>query len=124
MIARMVVSGALALLLGTGSALAGPIGLAIKSAAVEAGIVDGQPTIVVELEPDAQRTFAKLTARHLGEVLDLLVDGAVVSSPRIQTVIPGPSVVISGDFTSREAAELARRISSGDAVVEVELAAE
>ena len=122
MIARMVVSGALALLLGTGSALAAPIGLAIKSAGVEAGVFDGQPTIVVELAPDAQRTFAKLTARHLGEVLDLLVDGAVVSSPRIQTVSPGPSVVISGEFTASEAAELARRISSGDALVEVELA--
>jgi preprotein translocase subunit SecD len=124
MMARMVVSGALTLLLGAGNALAAPIGLAIKNAAVEAGIFDGQPTIVIELEPDAQRTFAKLTARHIGEVLDLLVDGAVVSSPRIQTVIPGPSVVISGEFTASEAAELARRISSGDALVEVELASE
>ncbi|MDB5527161.1 MAG: hypothetical protein JWR51_264 [Devosia sp.] len=124
MIAKLMMAGALALLLGTGSVLAAPIGLAIKSAAVEAGIFDGQPTIVVELEPDAQRTFAKLTARHLGEVLDLLIDGTVVSSPRIQTVIPGPSVVISGDFTASEAADLARRISSGDAVVEVELASE
>jgi preprotein translocase subunit SecD len=124
MVIRILVAGALALLLGAGSALAAPIGLAVKSAAVEAGIFDGRPTIVVELEPDAQRTFAKLTARHLGEVLDLLIDGTVVSSPRIQTVIPGPSVAISGEFTASEAADLARRISGGDALVKVELASE
>jgi preprotein translocase subunit SecD len=123
MVMRMV-AGALALALGASSALAAPLGLAIKSASAEPGTFDGQPTIVVELEPDAQRTFAKLTARHVGEILDLLIDGAVVSSPRIQTVIPGPSVVISGDFTTSEAAELARRISSGDAAVAVELASE
>jgi preprotein translocase subunit SecD len=124
MVVKMMAAAALTLLLGAGNAWAAPIGLAIKSAAAEAGIFDGKPTIVIELEPDAQRTFAKLTARHLGEVLDLLVDGSVVSSPRIQTVIPGPSVTISGDFTASEATDLARRISSGDALVEVELASE
>ncbi|MDB5585271.1 MAG: hypothetical protein JWP26_241 [Devosia sp.] len=122
--AMRIVAGALALALGVSSAQAAPIGLAIKSASVQADTFGGQPTIVVELQPDAQRTFAKLTARHVGEILDLLVDGTVVSSPRIQTVIPGPSVVISGDFTARQAAELARRISNGDAAVAVELASE
>lgn len=122
--AMRIVAGALALALGASSAHAAPIGLAIKSASVQADTFGARPTIVVELQPDAQRTFAKLTARHVGEILDLLVDGTVVSSPRIQTVIPGPSVVISGDFTSRQAAELARRISSGDAAVAVELASE
>lgn len=124
MAVKIVVVGALALLLGAGSAWAAPIGLAIKSASVQAGTFGGEPTIVVELEPDAQRTFAKLTTRHVGEVLDLLIDGTVVSSPRVQSVIPGPSVVISGDFTASQAADLARRISSGDARVEVELASE
>ncbi|MET3900092.1 preprotein translocase subunit SecD [Devosia sp. UYZn731] len=124
MVMKMVVVVALALLVGAGNALAAPIVLAIKDASVGTDIFGGQPTVVVELEADAQRTFAKLTARHVGETLDLLIDGTVVSSPVIQTVIPGPSVVISGDFTASEVVALARRISSGQAVVSVELASE
>ena len=112
------------LMLGTGTASAAPIGLAIKSAAVQTDSFTGQPTIAVELQPSAQRSFAKLTARHVGEILDLIVDGTVVSSPRIQAPVLGPSVMISGNFTASEAATLARRISDGDAVVEVELASE
>jgi preprotein translocase subunit SecD len=96
-----------------------PLGLAIKSASVQADVFTGQPTLMVELEPAAQRSFAKLTTRHVGEVVDLLIDGKVVSSPRVQTPILGPSLVISGEFSATEAAALAQRLSRGDARVEV-----
>ncbi len=123
---RMSMLGAvvLALMLGAGNAAAAPIALAIKSATMQVDEFTGQPTLLLQLEPSAQRTFAKLTTRHVGEILDLLIDGTVVSSPRIQTAIAGPSLLISGNFTASEVAELARRLSNGDAVVEVNLAPE
>ena len=110
-------------LLGPGIASAAPMSLAIKSASVQSDTFTGEPTLVVELLPSAQRAFAKLTTRHVGETLNLLIDGAVVSSPRIQTPIVGTSVVISGDFTPTEAVALSQRLSNGESVVEVELAA-
>ncbi len=117
---RMLIVGMMALM-GT-SAIAAPLPLAIKSASVQPSTFGGEPTIVVELEPSTRQAFAKLTTRHVGAILDLLIDGAVVSSPRIQTPIVEGSVVISGSFTASEAAALARRISAGEALVAVDLA--
>jgi preprotein translocase subunit SecD len=110
-------------LLGAGMAVAAPMPLAVKSASARSGAFTGEPTLVVELQPSAQRAFTKLTTRHVGETLNLLIDGAVVSSPRIQSPIVGSSVVISGDFTASEAMALAQRLSNGESSVEVDLAA-
>ena len=122
MVGRVLLVAA-GVLLEPGIASAAPMGLAIKSASVQSDTFTGEPTLVVELLPSAQRAFAKLTTRHVGETLNLLIDGAVVSSPRIQTPIVGTSVVISGDFTPTEAVVLSQRLSNGESVVEVELAA-
>jgi len=121
--AGKVLLAAIGVTLGAGIAAAAPMGLAIKSASVQADTFTGEPTLVVELQPSAQRAFTKLTTRHVGETLNLLIDGAVVSSPRIQSPIVGTSVVISGDFTPSEAVALAQRLSNGESTVEVDLAA-
>jgi preprotein translocase subunit SecD len=122
-VAGKVLLAAIGVTLAMGVASAAPMGLAIKSASAQADTFSGAPTLVVELQPSAQRAFTKLTTRHVGETLNLLIDGAVVSSPRIQSPIVGTSVVISGDFTPSEATALAQRLSNGESVVEVDLAA-
>jgi hypothetical protein len=48
------------------------------------------------------------TARHVGELIAMLIDGEVIATPRLRSPI-STSAVISGDFTRAEA----ERIASG-----------
>jgi hypothetical protein len=46
------------------------------------------------------------TARHVGELLAMLIDGEVISTPRLRAPI-STSAVISGDYTKAEAERIA-----------------
>jgi hypothetical protein len=74
----------------------------------------GQPVIAITMADGLALAFSRLTVAHVGEVMDLLVCGAVVSSPVIQAPIYGNELRITGTFTVDQAADLARRISTDD----------
>lgn len=95
------------------------ISLDISTARADIDPLTGAPMLTIELTAEGQAVFAEFTARHIGKVADLLIDGAVVSSPVVQTVINSPSLVISGDFTMQEVTELARQLNSDAADVSV-----
>lgn len=46
-----------------------------------------QPSLMIALEPEAQSRLAGLTTEHVGENLALVVEGKVVSEPRITAPI-------------------------------------
>ena len=79
----------------------------------------GNPAVSVLLTPAGQNVFARISADNVGHVVDLLVDGQVVTSPVVQTVINSPSLMLSGAFSLQEASDLAARITHSGAVVEV-----
>ena len=57
----------------------------------------GEFYVAFELQPDASTRFAQYTESHIGQFLTIVLDGIVVSSPRIQSVIPDGSGQITGD---------------------------
>lgn len=83
-------------------------------------LVDAQPTYqqnqpVVSFRFDSvgARKFGNVTREHVGELLAIVLDGKVISSPRIREPILGGNGVISGSFTVESANELAVLLRAG-----------
>jgi len=63
--------------------------------------------------------FYQLTSKHYGRQLGIVLDGYVISAPRINEPISGGSGQISGGFTAESARELALLLQSGSFVAPV-----
>ncbi|MDZ7627914.1 MAG: protein translocase subunit SecD [Parvularculaceae bacterium] len=59
------------------------------------------------------RRFAAYTQEHIGELFAIVLDGEVISYPRIQSAITGGSGRITGNFAPEEAQRIATLIRSG-----------
>jgi hypothetical protein len=80
-----------------------------------------EPVVSIILTARSGRLFAELTANNVGRRTELRVDGKVVAAPIIQEPIKGGSIQISGGMTLADAKELADRLNSGSARVEIEV---
>jgi protein-export membrane protein SecD len=85
----------------------------IQSARVDFDPQTGTPVVAFTLTPEGSKTFGGYTSAHVGEYLGIVLDGVVVSSPRIQTAITQGSGVITGEFTVDEANSLAIKLRYG-----------
>jgi preprotein translocase subunit SecD len=59
------------------------------------------------------RKFGDITKEHTGELLAIVLDDQVISSPRINEPILGGNGIISGNFTVQSASELAILLRAG-----------
>lgn len=81
-----------------------------------------EPVIHIRLNLASARAFGRLTAENVGRKADIRIDGKSVMQPVIREPILGGSLLISGPFGNfGEAQNLAKRLSSGKAKLEVEL---
>ena len=71
----------------------------------------GTPIVTIILTETGRLKFSRAQQGRVGQVLEIRIDGEVVSSPMLMEVIPGNRISISGAFTAREAAALAARIA-------------
>ncbi len=74
---------------------------------------DGQPVVSFRFNTIGGRKFAEVTSAHVGERLAIVLDNEVISAPNIQTAITGGSGVITGNFTTKSANDLALLLRSG-----------
>jgi protein-export membrane protein SecD len=72
----------------------------------------GQWHIQFELKPDASERFGSFTGSHIGEPMAIVLDGVVISAPRIDAQLTTGGV-ITGNFTEEEAKQLALQLRSG-----------
>lgn len=72
----------------------------------------GKPSVGFEWNSEGAKIFADLTSRSIGRRLGILLDGTVQSAPVIKSRI-SKSGDITGDFTTREASDLALVLRSG-----------
>jgi preprotein translocase subunit SecD len=73
----------------------------------------GVPVVSFRFTPDSARKFAQLTLQNVGHVIEMRVDGKVLSRPVIREPILGGSGQISGPLNVQEARDLAARLASG-----------
>ena len=79
--------------------------------------VDTNPTggfeVTLSMTSEATQRFAEYTRNNIGRVLAIVLDGRVLSSPRIESAIPDGQARISGDFTLEQARALSIQLKYG-----------
>ena len=74
---------------------------------------EGQPAVSFRFNDAGAKKFAQVTKENIGRIFAIILDGRVVTAPRINTVINQGSGVISGAFTTKEANEVALLLRAG-----------
>jgi preprotein translocase subunit SecD len=72
-----------------------------------------QPVVSFRFDSVGARKFGNVTRENVNELLAIVLDGRVISSPRIREPILGGSGIISGSFTVESANELAILLRAG-----------
>ncbi|MDD6762673.1 MAG: protein translocase subunit SecD [Clostridiales bacterium] len=80
---------------------------------------NSQYYVQVEFTSEGSKKFAEATAAAAAKaspnnIIKIVMDDTVVSSPRVQEKIDSTSCVITGDFTAEDSSMLANQISSGN----------
>lgn len=113
---RALVAGFAAAMLLAGPALAETLELTVRSAEPVLNELTGQPSVQIELDEASAKAWTAFTVDNVGDVVELLVDGKVITAPRIQEPILGASVMLSADYLA-QANDLASLLSSGEPIV-------
>jgi SecD/SecF fusion protein len=90
----------------------GLTGRHVEGAGVGHEPATGAPYVSFSLNTEGAGLFAEITQAAIGERLAIILDGEVVSAPRINGAIVGGHGQISGSFTDKEAFELATALEN------------
>jgi preprotein translocase subunit SecD len=74
---------------------------------------EGQPAVAFRFNDVGSKKFAQITKENIGKIFAIVLDGKVITAPRINSVINQGSGVISGNFTTKEANEVALLLRAG-----------
>jgi len=73
----------------------------------------GKPEVDFTLNMEGGKKFSKITEVNVGKRMAIVLDGKILSMPVIRERIPGGQVRISGNFTLKEAQDLALVLRAG-----------
>ncbi|MCP5362242.1 MAG: protein translocase subunit SecD [Hyphomicrobiales bacterium] len=73
----------------------------------------GQPVVSFRFNNQGARKFGDITKHNVGKPFAIVLDGKVISAPRINEPILGGSGIISGGFSVQEAQDLALLLRAG-----------
>ncbi len=93
----------------------------LEEASIDFDQQTGTPFIVLQFNEEGSQVFKELTARNVGKILAIYIDGMPISSPVVNEAIAGGRAQITGDFTVEEAKELARNLNAGALPVPISL---
>lgn len=115
----LILSPVLSLALPTAAA-AQPIAIDVTSATAAYDRRTGDAVVSFQMSEASRRAFAEFTARNVGRKAEFRLDGRVVMSPVIREPITGGQGQIASGFTPPQAADIAARLSSGQAKIAIE----
>ncbi|HKV46204.1 MAG TPA: protein translocase subunit SecD [bacterium] len=81
----------------------------------------GAPIVGFTLKSSAAKKFEDYTSKNIGKYLTIVLDNRVISSPVINSAIPGGRGIIQGGFTLESARDLAVLLRGGALPVPVEV---
>jgi preprotein translocase subunit SecD len=102
-----------------GRAAAEPLTLEVTEASVTYDTRNNQPMVSFRLSESSRKAFADFTARHLGQKIDIRIDGKSVMKPVIREPITGGAGQITASSPD-EARQLAEQLASKAARFDVE----
>lgn len=89
-------------------------GSSLKPSASAEAARGGEPQVRVEFNERGTKALAEFTRSHVGEVLATVLDGQILSAPRVMEPITGGTATIAGGWHSLdEARDVARVLNSG-----------
>ncbi|HZW14707.1 MAG TPA: protein translocase subunit SecD [Brevundimonas sp.] len=74
---------------------------------------NNQTAIGFRFDGAGARRFGEATAANIGRPFAIILDGVVISAPRINSAITGGSGIIEGSFTIEEASEMVNLLNGG-----------
>jgi protein-export membrane protein SecD len=74
---------------------------------------DNQPVVSFKFDAVGARRFGEVTSQNVGKLFAIVLDGKVISAPRIQSPILGGSGIITGRFTTQTASDLSLLLRAG-----------
>jgi protein-export membrane protein SecD len=74
---------------------------------------NGEPVVSFHFDSAGARQFGRITQENVNKLFAIVLDGKVISAPRIREPILGGSGIISGSFTVQSATELAVLLRAG-----------
>jgi preprotein translocase subunit SecD len=89
----------------------------VQSATAEFDPV-GRPMVRIRFTPEAAQRLERITCANVGKMLELVVDGRVVTTAQIVDCIKGGEVQLSGNFTPEETRQIARNLQPSGATTQ------
>lgn len=77
---------------------------------------EDRPAVKLILTDEGTEKFRQLTEANVGKRCAMILNGQIVSAPRIMSSIHSGIAILVGDFTEAEAGRVAREFSSPDNV--------
>jgi preprotein translocase subunit SecD len=74
---------------------------------------DGRPVVSFRFDSRGARTFGQVTTTNVGKLFAIVLDGKVITAPRIEEPILGGSGIIRGSFTAQSARDLSILLRAG-----------
>lgn len=71
---------------------------------------DGRPAVGVRFTSTGSRKWEQLTGQNVGKRCAMILNGELVSAPRINAPIRVGRAIVAGDFTEAEADRVAQRL--------------
>lgn len=102
----------------------GLTGKNLKRAEVQFNPQSGFPEVSLTFDSEGAKIFEEITARNVGKPLGIFLDDQILSYPPpvVQTKISGGQAVISGQFSTEYAKQLATTINAGALPVPIHIA--
>lgn len=83
--------------------------------------IRNQVVVRLQFNDEGKKLFSEITSRNVGKQVAIFLDGQPISAPVVQEAITDGVAVISGDFSTEVAKELATRLNSGALPVPIKL---
>lgn len=93
----------------------------VKSAQLNFNNVTREPEVFLEFDDTGAKIFEDVTARNIGKQVAILVDGNLLTAPRVNEKISGGRAQITGQFTVVEAQRLVARFKDGALAAPIKL---
>ena len=82
---------------------------------------EGSPAVFFRFNAVGARKFAQITKDNIGRIFAIVLDGMVITAPKINSAITQGSGVISGNFTTQQANQVSLLLRAGALVAPLKI---
>jgi len=93
----------------------------LKNAKARIDASTGKAEIILDFSPEGAKKFGAATARLVGQPINIVLDGKIIQSPKVDEPIMNGQARITGGFTFKQASENAALLRAGALPVNVQI---